>query len=97
MENENNSETPQPNSGPKKVSDGQIFGLNFLIFIVYTLICVITARDGGFILDAFLLIGHLIVGVILAAVYRRWAWGVSGLLAFIIGVSICAGGLGAFR
>jgi hypothetical protein len=108
MENENDNGaqqpdggTPQPVANPgggsKRLSDGQIFGLNFLIFIGYTVICALTAQEGGFIFDGLLLICHLLVGVILAAAYRRWAWGVAGLLAFIIGVSICAGGLGAFR
>lgn len=80
-----------PAGDKKRWSDGKIFGVNFLIFIGYSGLCAATVAQGGMIFDAFFLIAHLIISIILAGVYRRWAWGVSGLVAFLIGVSTCAG------
>jgi len=88
---------PPPAGDKKRMSDAKVFGLNFLIFIGYTLLCLATG-GGGFILDGFLLLCHLITCLILAGVYNRWAWGVAGLAVFLVGVSVCAsGGLGSFN
>src|ERR1700739_19899 len=103
MDNQNNNKAPEPEKenkagsnvpplplpdAPKRrVSDAKVFGLNFLIFIGYTLLCFFALKD--IIADGMLLVCHLCACVILAGVYGRWAWGVAGLAVFLVGVSIC--------
>src|ERR1700743_2639333 len=80
-----------PNANEKKrLSDGRIFGINFLIFIGYTALCALI--PGGIFLDGFILIFHLLTCIIFGAIYSRWAWGLAGLAVFLVGVSTCAGG-----
>jgi hypothetical protein len=78
----------------KKPSAMKIVGYNLLALVVYTIICEITAKDGGFILDMFFIGIQVFIGIILAIVNRSWVWLLSALMVLIIGFSTCVGMLG---
>jgi hypothetical protein len=78
----------------KRSSAMKIVGYNLLALVAYTIICEITAKDGGFILDMFFIGIQVFIGIILAIVNRSWVWLLSALMVLIIGFSTCVGMLG---
>lgn len=84
------SNSPFNNKG-NKPSNMKIVGYNLLVFAAYTVICEVTANDGGFVFDMFFIGIHVIVGIILAIANRSWAWLLSALIVLVIGFSTCVG------
>ncbi|MDF2432507.1 MAG: hypothetical protein JWP44_2138, partial [Mucilaginibacter sp.] len=47
------------------------------------------SNQGGIIVDALILVGHVLVCLILAIANRSWIWALSGVLVLVIGFSTC--------
>lgn len=69
----------------------KIVGYNILALIIYTVLCRLMGKEGGLILDAFIIVGHVFVSIIAAIINKSWAWLLSGLLVLVIGFSTCVG------
>lgn len=81
----------------KSAAGMKIVGFNILVLVIYTALCSIDASGGGFIFDAFLILAHVVVCIIMALAKRSWIWLLSALLVLVIGFSTCvsfSGGLG---
>jgi hypothetical protein len=66
----------------------KVLGANLLIFAVYTVIGVSSGDDG--LLGAFFFsLFHFAICVILAIVFKKWVWLLSGLLILVIGFGTC--------
>jgi hypothetical protein len=66
-----------------------IVGYNLIVLVFYTLICKLI--DGGAILDAFILVIHFVVCLILSLVMRSWYWVLAAFVVVAIGFSTCVG------
>lgn len=81
-----------PSEKPKGQNVGmKIVGYNILALIIYTVLCRLMGKEGGLILDAFIIVGHVFVSIIAAIINKSWAWLLSGLLVLVIGFSTCVG------
>lgn len=66
----------------------RVLGANLLIFAIYTVIGILSGGDGQ--LGAFFFsLFHFAVCVILAIVFRKWAWLLSALVILVIGLGTC--------
>ena len=73
----------------KSFAGMKIVGINMLILAIYAVLCSIDAGGGGFIFDAFLILIHVLVCIIMAIVKRSWIWLLSGVIVLVIGFSTC--------
>jgi len=74
-----------------------IVAYNLLGLAAYTILFRLLADEGGIVLDALVLAGHLLVCFIMSLVKRSWIWVLSGVLVLVIGFSTCVmlvGGIG---
>ncbi|WPU92167.1 hypothetical protein SNE25_22865 [Mucilaginibacter sabulilitoris] len=73
----------------------KIVGINILVLVIYTSLLTIGTNGGGFIFDAFLILAHVIVCIVMAITKRSWIWLLSAILVLAIGFSTCVsfGGL----
>ncbi|QEC79760.1 hypothetical protein [Mucilaginibacter ginsenosidivorax] len=82
--NFNGNEIP----GPNKQGEGmKIVGYNILTLAIYSIPCFTVS--GGALIDAFLLLIHVVVCICAALGKRSWFWLLAGLLVLIIGFSTC--------
>ncbi|MBD1366397.1 hypothetical protein IDJ77_21470 [Mucilaginibacter sp. ZT4R22] len=78
---------------PKQELSYKIVGINLAVLAVYTLLSALS--PGGIIFDAFAIVVHVIVCIILTLTGpKRMQWLLSGVLVLVIGFSTCAGVLG---
>ena len=91
-EDENKINRSPKESEAKPSTNMQLVGINLGVLAGYTVICV-AAGGGGLMLDAFIIAGHVIICIGMAAAARRWAWLLSGLIVLVIGFSTCAGAI----
>ena len=81
-----------PSEQPKSQNVAmKIVGYNILALVIYTLLCRLMGKEGGLILDAFIIAVHVFVSIIAAIINKSWAWLLAGLLVLIIGFSTCVG------
>lgn len=73
----------------KSFAGMKIVGINMLILAIYTVLCSIDSSGGGFIFDAFLILIHVLVCIIMAIAKRSWIWLLSGVIVLVIGFSTC--------
>jgi hypothetical protein len=93
--NTNGAGSAAENSPPQKPKNGfSIVGYNLAILAAYTIFSRLIG-DGGFIIDALLLVIHVFTCLILALTNRSWMWVLAAVLVLAIGFSTCVyGGLG---
>ncbi|MGF7039153.1 hypothetical protein [Mucilaginibacter lappiensis] len=73
----------------KSYAGMKIVGINILILAIYAVLCSIDSGGGDIIFDAFLILIHVVVCIIMAIVKRSWMWLLSALLVLVIGFSTC--------
>jgi len=86
-----------PNPQPEKKQPGNnkpmgnmsIVAYNLLGLAFYTIVFKMLASQGGFLFDAFVLLGHFIVCFVMAISSKSWMWVLSGVLVVAIGFSTC--------
>jgi hypothetical protein len=99
MEDQNTSaeeNQPTPTNSKPKV-DMSIVGYNLLGLAAYTILFRLLASEGGIILDALVVAGHLLVCFVMSIAQKSWIWVLSGVLVLVIGFSTCVtfiGGIG---
>ncbi|RFZ94964.1 hypothetical protein D0C36_05400 [Mucilaginibacter conchicola] len=86
---------PPPKKGGPENSGMKIVGINFAVFIGYTIILSATLDKGDWAFASLIFAGaHAFICLIVAAVVQKWAWALAGLLLVIAGFSTCV--LGVF-
>ncbi|BAU53633.1 hypothetical protein [Mucilaginibacter gotjawali] len=80
-------EEKQP--GNKPMGNMAIVAYNLLALAFYTIVFKLLASQGGFLFDAFVLLGHFIVCFVMAISSKSWMWVLSGVLVVAIGFSTC--------
>ena len=98
---ENKPDGTTPDAAPQKKSavGMKVVGINILILAIYTVLCSLDTSGGGFILDALLILIHVVVCIIMALAKRSWLWLLSAALVLAIGFSTCIsfGSLGSMH
>ncbi len=92
MEENNSNQQPEQNESViqnKPMNGMTIVGINLAVLAVYTLLLKLTAADGGFILDAFLLVLHVLTCIIMSIIKKSGSWLLSAFLVLAIGFSTC--------
>ncbi|MDB4918624.1 hypothetical protein [Mucilaginibacter sp.] len=94
MMEESGENTPKEEKNPfikgtKPIGGITIVGINLLVLVFYTLLLKLTTRDASFILDAFILLVHVIYCLGMALGKRSWMWLLSAVLVLAIGFSTC--------
>jgi hypothetical protein len=84
----------QPQNGAsgnnnKPMGSATIVAYNILALVFYTIICKLTANQGGFIFDAFFIFLHVLVCFALAIGKKSLMWALSAVLVLLIGFSTC--------
>jgi hypothetical protein len=87
---DNKPDDHQPQSHKNTENTGmKIVGINLLIMVIYTVSCKFTPDLGGMLIDAFLIVIHVVVCVIMAISSKNWVWLISAFLILAIGFSTC--------
>ena len=89
---ENTNQQPEQNKPVvenKPMNGMTIVGINLAILAVYTLLIKLTPDGGGFVLDAFLLLFHVVICIIMSIVKKSGSWLLSAFLVLAIGFSTC--------
>lgn len=86
------------NNEPKPSDKKKILKINLGILAFYTIFCIILGKEGGFIMDAFFIVAHvaicLLVGIIQSIVSKgdtAKEWFLSAILVLLIGFGTCVG------
>jgi hypothetical protein len=77
----------EENENENPISNIHIVGINITILAVYTLACRFT--DIGLLFDAFFIMVHFIVCIIVTITSDKKIWAFTGLVVLLIGVSTC--------
>ena len=81
-------EKKQPDDD-KPIGNFSIVAYNLMVLAFYTIVFKMLANQGGLLFDAFTLLGHFVVCVIMAISGKSWMWILSGVLVLAIGFSTC--------
>jgi hypothetical protein len=87
-----NTLEPGSNHGNAGSNNFYIVGYNMLALIIYTLALKFSKDLAGYFVDAFLLVIHVLVCIVLAIGAKGskvWMWVLSAVLVLVIGVSTC--------
>jgi len=91
MEENINNQQPEQNQlarENKPISGMTIVAINLIILAVYTILFKL-AGDGGFVLDALILVLHVTTCIIMSIVKKSGFWLLSAFLVLAIGFSTC--------